>query len=172
MAERHKTQMATQPVTCKACSRPFLRWQTWGHPGSASTRCKPCYDDYVRARTGATKRRENREAEPGFRPNTKQWRALRLRVIDEETNCGICGEVVDKTLKPGSRLAPSVDHINPLSLGGDYWERSNLRLAHHGCNAREGARQWKQMYEAAIEREAALHERITQLEACVYLEAG
>lgn len=52
--------------------------------------------------------------------------------------CGICGEPVDLEV-PRGRLQPTLDHIVPLSKGGDT-ERVNLQSAHRGCNSRKGNR--------------------------------
>lgn len=70
---------------------------------------------------------------------TNGWKRLRQSVIDESTHCGICGDSVDKTLIGTHKLGPTVDHITPLILGGDPFARSNLRLAHFGCNSKAGA---------------------------------
>ncbi len=78
--------------------------------------------------------------------NTAAWKELRLRVIREETRCGLCGKPVDKTIpdrdpatggqNPG---APTVDHKVPLKDGGAPLQRSNLRLAHRRCQNQQGA---------------------------------
>ena len=53
--------------------------------------------------------------------------------------CGICGESVDRGLVHPDPASPSLDHIVPISLGGDH-VRSNVRLAHLSCNVKRGAR--------------------------------
>lgn len=53
--------------------------------------------------------------------------------------CGICNEPVDMGLKFPDAMSASLDHIIPLSRGGGH-VRSNVRLAHLGCNARKCAR--------------------------------
>jgi 5-methylcytosine-specific restriction endonuclease McrA len=50
--------------------------------------------------------------------------------------CGVCGDPVDLDV-PRGRLQPTLDHIVPLSKGGNT-ERVNLQLAHRGCNSRKG----------------------------------
>ena len=73
--------------------------------------------------------------------NGHRWRQLTKRVYTEENVCGLCGYEVDKTLsfvdpntsKPNP-LAKSIDHIIPLSQGGNEYERSNCQLAHRRCN--------------------------------------
>lgn len=55
------------------------------------------------------------------------------------TDCGVCGEPVDLSLKWPLRMSPSVDHIIPVSLGGTD-DGDNLRLAHLSCNCARGNR--------------------------------
>ena len=54
-----------------------------------------------------------------------RWREVRKRVLDESDVCGICGH----------EGADAVDHIVPLSKGGDPLNPDNLRPAHGiaGC---------------------------------------
>lgn len=53
--------------------------------------------------------------------------------------CQICQEQVDPSLSWPDRRSPSLDHIVPLSKGGAH-VRSNVQLAHYGCNAGKQAR--------------------------------
>lgn len=61
-----------------------------------------------------------------------RWRKLRRAFIDaapKPWRCGICGELI-----VGEN--PEVDHIVPISQGGDPWLTTNLRLSHKSCNSR------------------------------------
>jgi len=58
--------------------------------------------------------------------------------------CQICQIKVDKNLKWPNQLSPSLDHIIPLSGGGNHTE-DNVQLAHLGCNIRAGIRGTKQL---------------------------
>lgn len=53
--------------------------------------------------------------------------------------CGLCGSSVDMTIKNPHPWAPTIDHIVPISLGGDD-TRGNVWLAHRVCNLRKGNR--------------------------------
>lgn len=53
--------------------------------------------------------------------------------------CGLCRRKVDVGLTYPHPRSASLDHIVPLSLGGEH-VRSNVQLAHLGCNVRKGAR--------------------------------
>lgn len=80
------------------------------------------------------------------------WEALRRQVFMEESVCHICLELVDFSAPPRTRWAPSVDHVKSKV---DYphlaYERSNLRLAHVGCNSRKNARGNQDEYEPSRE---------------------
>lgn len=51
--------------------------------------------------------------------------------------CGLCGKKVDKNLKYPNLLSKSLDHIIPLSKGGEH-SRKNVQLSHLECNRRTG----------------------------------
>ena len=55
-------------------------------------------------------------------------------VLATQTVCGICGQLVDKSLKYGHPMAACVDHIIPVSKGGHPSALENLQLAHWKCN--------------------------------------
>ena len=57
----------------------------------------------------------------------------------DEWICGICEERVDNALVFPHPMSKSLDHIEPISRGGDH-SRANTQLAHLGCNIRKGAR--------------------------------
>ena len=48
--------------------------------------------------------------------------------------CGICGRPVNKKLRYPDPMAPSVDHIIPVSRGGHPSDIDNLQLSHWICN--------------------------------------
>lgn len=53
--------------------------------------------------------------------------------------CGICDEPVDSTLRWPDPNSASLDHVEPLSLGGHH-VAANVRCAHLTCNIRRGNR--------------------------------
>lgn len=58
-------------------------------------------------------------------------------VIDRDGNqCRLCGSEVNTTLTGRNPIAPSIDHIIPLSRGGSHTFK-NVQLAHFGCNSRK-----------------------------------
>lgn len=58
----------------------------------------------------------------------------RKKILKMQELCGICGNPVDKKLKPPHPLAPVIDHIIPIAKGGHPSDIKNLQLAHATCN--------------------------------------
>lgn len=56
------------------------------------------------------------------------------RILATQNICGICGKPVDKSLKPPHPMAPTIDHIIPVSKNGHPSDIDNLQLSHWGCN--------------------------------------
>lgn len=64
----------------------------------------------------------------------------RIEVFDRDGwMCGICNEPVNRSARFPDPSSVSLDHIVPLSRGGDH-SRANCQAAHLGCNMRKGAR--------------------------------
>lgn len=55
-------------------------------------------------------------------------------ILKTQNVCGICGQRVDFDYKFPHPLSPTVDHIIPVSKGGDPSALENLQLAHRYCN--------------------------------------
>ncbi|WP_425566396.1 HNH endonuclease [Nonomuraea roseoviolacea] len=53
--------------------------------------------------------------------------------------CQLCGDPVDREADFPHPLYPTLDHIVPLSKGGEH-SRANTQLAHYRCNLMKGAR--------------------------------
>jgi HNH endonuclease len=58
--------------------------------------------------------------------------------------CGICGERVSKRLVHPHPRSASIDHIVPLSQGGEH-SPANVQMAHLRCNLRKGDRHGGQL---------------------------
>lgn len=78
-----------------------------------------------------------------FRKNNKRRNSLVNRDASLEAvikrdgfDCHICGEPVDLMLARNSRFGATLDHVMPISKGGDS-SLENLRLAHWICNIRK-----------------------------------
>ncbi len=70
--------------------------------------------------------------------NGHRRRQLRKQVLAEEDLCWLCGQPVDKTLPAGHPMAPELDEVQPVSLGGSPYLRENVRLAHRLHNQQRG----------------------------------
>lgn len=66
--------------------------------------------------------------------NRAAFENARRKILATQTVCGICGKPVDFSYKNPHPLAPTVDHIIPVSKGGHPSDISNLQLAHRCCN--------------------------------------
>lgn len=54
--------------------------------------------------------------------------------------CGLCGTPVPMGVRVPDPLAPTIDHVVPISRGGND-TRANVQLAHFRCNSVKGARE-------------------------------
>ena len=62
------------------------------------------------------------------------YQNARKKILAAQTVCGICGKTVDKRLRFPHPLSATIDHIIPVSKGGDPSDIGNLQLAHWTCN--------------------------------------
>lgn len=76
------------------------------------------------------------------RMQTRAWKnrvareRRRLEKNPEEATCWLCGDPIDMRLPPLHRDAFTLDHLVPISRGGDI--RGETRPAHRSCNASRG----------------------------------
>jgi len=74
--------------------------------------------------------RRGRHREPGRAwRSTSRWQRLRAQVIAAQPWCSTCGATTDLT----------VDHIHPVSRGGDPYDPANCRTLCRRCNSAKGA---------------------------------
>ena len=126
-------QTAEVSGTCDRCGKAYAR------------RVLPRYVDAVRYCGQDCYRR----AVHTHKRHMRRLRMLGTQVAGEEITlavlyqrdkgtCHLCRQPVDLAYKGRHRLAPSIDHLIPLSKGGVHrWE--NVALAHFGCNCRKSA---------------------------------
>lgn len=141
-----------QPCRSASHSRARVKWE----PGPRQ--CLKC-DEWFSA-TRPTQRYckpEHRKSKQ--RPLEKRplrgaaWNRLRAQVIAEERDCWLCGAEVDKTLPWTDRMSASVDHVQPISLGGQALARWNCRLAHIKCNQKRYHREHRALV-GAVQKSA------------------
>lgn len=56
------------------------------------------------------------------------------KIYATRTICGICGKLVDMSLRWPNPMSKCIDHIIPVSKGGHPSDIDNLQLAHMCCN--------------------------------------
>lgn len=73
-------------------------------------------------------------------------RGVTVEVVDptyvfdrDRWRCHVCGQKVDPSLNGLDLRGPTLDHIVPLSEGGEH-SHANVRLAHRECNSRRSNR--------------------------------
>jgi 5-methylcytosine-specific restriction endonuclease McrA len=75
-----------------------------------------------------------------FISNSNRYEYMKNRnvILNSYTECALCGRPVDKQrYKSPHPLSAEVDHIIPISKGGDLCSIENLQLAHRFCNLRK-----------------------------------
>jgi 5-methylcytosine-specific restriction endonuclease McrA len=121
-------------VTCRECGTVASARDTTGERWrSRSVYCStPCMRRSVR-REGKARRRQ-RKAGAGYQV------VYRRRVYERDGwVCKLCGYPVPPDQSVPHPLAPTLDHIVPLSAGGEHSYR-NVQLAHFRCNTLRGDR--------------------------------
>ena len=153
MAHRACRQAARgpKPTSCEECGEAFAskqRGDGWTRfcskacsaraafkAGTSPLKIRPV-PDFERSpaarATASLRRRRRRLAEVPRDPYTKDSIAERDGYV-----CGLCGRSVDMSLKYPDRMSASIDHILPISKGGDD-TLVNVQLAHLRCNLIKG----------------------------------
>lgn len=123
---------AVQKANAKVCHLPECR-RAWQHARTSGWRkANPeRYQELQRRRDQARRARR--------RGLTSVVEHLTAREIFERDawRCALCSGSVSKALRFPDPLSASIDHIVPLSLGGEH-SAANVQLAHLGCNMRKG----------------------------------
>lgn len=112
-------------VTCVTCGRTFSTTQP-----RAEACSRACNDRSPKAKERAAKRRGA--------GNTSPFSTAEIAERDGWM-CGICGGRIPKRAKHPDGRSLSIDHIVPLSEGGDHVP-SNVQVAHLKCNLSKGVR--------------------------------
>ena len=114
---------------CPGCKQPKQFRQTY---------CSnDCYQQSDRARLIRRQCRHRRRA----RMHNAQIEEVDPLVIAkrDKYKCHICRKRVNMDLDVQDIYSPTMDHLIPISLGGDH-TYANIRLAHRICNSRKGNR--------------------------------
>ena len=76
-------------------------------------------------------------AKPGDPRHTWQWQKLAATIKARTPlpwTCHICHRPINPNLTGDHRWGPTIDHIQPISRGGEPYDPHNLALAHRWCN--------------------------------------
>ena len=67
-------------------------------------------------------------------PHRLAFEHNKKRILATQNVCGICGGIVDKSLRYPHPQSAVIDHVIPISRGGHPSDIDNLQLAHWCCN--------------------------------------
>ena len=135
--ERRKTK------ACKMCGRMFRRANGFG--GVLKLYCS---EECLHIQKERTRRAYNRHRDERLKKCEKNDHTINVPRLYERDGgrCWICGEMTnleDRIIREDGTVIcgndyPSIDHIIPISRGGNnVWD--NVRLAHRKCNSSRGA---------------------------------
>lgn len=67
-------------------------------------------------------------------PHRANYERNRKIIFATQNTCGICGHLVDFSLKAPHPMSATADHIIPVAKNGHPSDIDNLQLAHWTCN--------------------------------------
>lgn len=159
MADSRVCEMCQRPFTPRGTRGPKPRWcracvalrtrDAWRkHQGfipAEERSCIDCGSNIGRAKRrfcdacSVGKDRRRKAVRRGVeRASAESFRDIEIFERDGWV-CGLCGEDVPREWVSRSPGSPSLDHILPISLGGEH-SRANVQLAHLRCNVVKGNR--------------------------------
>ena len=139
---QHCLAKATRDSKSKTCSEPgcdrFVRANDLCNSHYKKARREVMPEDRTIRNGDPVKRAAALREKSRFRKSVE--RATDAEMIDltglgarDDWTCGICGEPVDQARQVPDRMAPTIDHITPISHGGRHrWD--NVQLSHFACN--------------------------------------
>lgn len=148
------TLPASACAGCRASFKPRRRDQRW-----CSKKCKDAHYNAQFRASGCLSPEARERQRLYWQEKGRRRRALKqggvsqpytLAEIAERDRfcCALCGDPVPMDVKVPEALAPTIDHVVPVSRGGDD-TRANVQLAHFRCNSVKGARDWPALSAAA-----------------------
>ena len=132
--------------TCVACGTIFAA-RAGGRRRKRTTCSEPChrienarYSAERHAKLPADIKRASRARRRAILAGAEAEVFPHLEIFEcDDWICGICHEKVDSTLRYPDRMSVSLDHIVPISRGGQH-KRANVRCSHLICNITRGNR--------------------------------
>jgi 5-methylcytosine-specific restriction endonuclease McrA len=133
---RKKAKKIIEPKRCKECDKTFVPEY------SIKARWEFCSDSCMKKyhkRNGEALRRARKKGSNGESFNLYEV------FIRDKWRCQLCGVKTPKRLRGTTKAnAPELDHIIPLSKGGEHSKR-NTQCACRKCNGEKGARELGQL---------------------------
>lgn len=136
------TKHAPQEVSCIECGEAFT-YSRYSRPTivcsrqCARRRLVRLHPDEHAARKAKDRAiRRAREQAALTSEMVIPWRVF----VRDRWLCWLCGGKVERGRRHPHPDSPTIDHVVPLSVGGDH-SYSNVRLAHFICNSRRGNRE-------------------------------
>jgi hypothetical protein len=131
---------------CGSAACEKLRYKAYRPPVQRAS-CQRCGASLIRKGNDCCGkcRRRDRDAIRDHRQRAQQYGSKyepidRLSIFTrDEWVCGLCEKPVDPTKRYPHPRSASLDHVIPLSRGGDHIP-SNVQCAHLDCNIAKGAR--------------------------------
>ena len=72
--------------------------------------------------------------------SSTRYQKFRARIRDTTPPvCWLCGEAIDLTVRWPDRRSWTLDHVVPLTHGGQLLDPANARPAHAACNSKRQA---------------------------------
>lgn len=128
-SEQFVSQAQSTTLPCKDCGEDYTT-RTASNCGV----CKRCQRRRLKARFGSSDRKRARYYGVQYEPID------RLKVYERDGwRCGLCHKPVRRAVSAPHPLSPSLDHIVPISAGGDHLY-ANVQCAHFLCNSAKGDR--------------------------------
>lgn len=124
--DRAKLALVAVDHPCKDCGQTI-------HTKPQVKRCEPCAKLRRIESWRGKNRRRRLQVQASSEPYTREEIAER-----DGYRCKLCGRKVNMRLQYPHLKAPTIDHVIPLTDGGDD-TRVNVQLAHFQCNSRKGA---------------------------------
>jgi hypothetical protein len=148
-------QALRESRTCELCGEPYLPGPRASYKPPQRFCSKSCTTAW--ANGGRPPYTRVRDGDYGTARNARKRRRLRVRaetwdgvsdaqILERDRwRCGICSKRIGKSFKHPHPRSASIDHIIPLSMGGDD-TAANKRAAHLACNCgRRNRAGWEQV---------------------------
>jgi 5-methylcytosine-specific restriction protein A len=86
-----------------------------------------------RPKTIQPKQKNQHQGRQYYNPNynTHRWRLLRLELLKMNPICVSCNKA----------LASEADHIEPVRVGGDFWNPDNIQMLCKSCHSSKSAKE-------------------------------